>query len=190
MKFKRLLVFAGLGLCLMGILFDRVFSPPAPVESPRAASDVPAPVRFSAPSAASTLIPRSGAPRISPADPSAAVLKLLGEIQQAFASTNLETREFALTNLLAELVQQDAAAAGRLAETITDPDLREEVFRRVAQLWAAQDPASALTWAGALTFEFERDSALNEVCLHLAGSDPAAAFHTRERLLTDGQPHA
>ena len=154
-KTSLVLLVVAIAACATAILWRKPASAPmaVPVLKP-AASDVPAstpspkqpidkPVQYHQPGPDSLLASSLTAEEI--------LAELTLEIRQSFDSTNLEAREFALTNLLPALVLKDAPAAGRLAETITDADLREAVMRRVAQLWAAQDPSGALAWATALT---------------------------------------
>jgi hypothetical protein len=114
---------------------------------------------------------------------------LLAAIEQALASTNLATREFAFTNLLPALVLADPLAAARLAETNTLADAHEQLLQQVAKLWAAQDPTNALAWAAGLQHRDEREAALTDVCLQLAETDPAEAVLQRESRLADYQSY-
>ena len=117
------------------------------------------------------------------------VAQLTSRIREGFASTNVDVREYALTNLLSALVLQDAAAEGRLAETVADTDLREAALRQVARQWAAKDSAGALAWAAALADPAERDATLSDVCQQVAETDPAAAVRMREPFVPDSVPN-
>ena len=127
--------------------------------------------------------------RSLPPVPNEESARLAIEIQQAFASTNIETREFALTNLLPALVQKDAPAAAGLIERITAAgDLREAALRQVAQNWAAQDSSAALAWAATLIDANEREVALTDVCLQVAQTNPAEAVKLREQYVPSDVP--
>jgi hypothetical protein len=131
----------------------------------------------------------TGEPPARPGSSSAAdevTLSWLREILQALASPDRIARDNALNYLLPALVQKDASAAGVLAEANTAVETREDVMRRVAQLWAAQDSAGALAWAAALSKAEERDATIADVCFQVARSDPAEAVRLRERNLAPG----
>lgn len=192
-KTSLVLLVVAIAACATAILWRKPASAPMAVTvSKPAASDVPAstpspkqpidkPVQYHQPGPDSLLASSLTAEEI--------LAELTLEIRQSFDSTNLEAREFALTNLLPALVLKDAPAAGRLAESITDTDLREAVMRRVAQLWTAQDPSGALAWAAALTEPGERDATLSDVCLQVAQTDPAEAVRMREQYVPDNVPN-
>jgi hypothetical protein len=135
--------------------------------------------------------PDRSSPRLPPTPPAAIVGSdsLLAAIEQALASTNVETRDFALTNLLPTLVLADPLAAGRLAETNALPEGRDVLLQQVAKLLAAQDPAIALAWASGLPAGDEREAALNDVCLQIAESNPAGAIAQRQSLLAEHQSY-
>lgn len=111
-------------------------------------------------------------------DPSAGseqvTLSWIREILQALASPDLTARSNALTHLLPALVEKDASSAGVLAEANTAPGTRADLMQRVAQLWAAQDPTGALTWAAGLSDPQERHTTLSDVCRQIA-RDPSRA---------------
>ena len=190
---SRVLFVVAIAACATAILWRKPASAPATaVVSEPAANDVTVPTqspkpRIDAPAQYNPQVPVSP-PASAPAS-GEILAQLTSELRQAFASTNLEVREFALTNLLPALVLKDAPAAARLAETITDEDLREAALRLVAQLWAAQDSPGALAWAAALADPGERDAALSDVCLQVARTDPAEAVRMRERFVPDNVPN-
>lgn len=111
--------------------------------------------------------------------------RLLDEIQAALVGTNLEAREFALTNLLSELVANNPSAAAKMAESISEEGLHAQMMRRVARLWAAKDPTGALDWAATLADATARDAALTDVCLQVAEVNPASAVQICERFMPD-----
>ena len=187
-KTSLVLLVVAIAVCATAILWRKPASAPMAVTvSEPSANDVPA----STQSPKQPIDHQPGPDSLLPSSPTAeeTLAQLTVEIQQAFASTNLGARDYALTNLLPALVLKDAPAAGRLAEAITDTDLREAAMRRVAQLWAAQDSSGALAWAAALTDPFERDATLSDVCLQLAQTDPAEAVRIREQYVPDNVPN-
>lgn len=107
---------------------------------------------------------------------------LAAEIQKAIASQD----ERGFQSLLGALVELDAPAAAALLSRIEPGPLRDEYLLRLAQFWTARDWNAALKWASALEDQSERMSALQNVCLEMAQSDPEAAIRTIENLaLTD-----
>jgi hypothetical protein len=87
-----------------------------------------------------------------------------------------------LNDSLRALVDLDPAAAAELMAKMQPGDLREQYLLRLAQLWAAQDPAAALQWASILQDDTERVSATGTVCLEMAQANPEAAIHALEKL--------
>ncbi len=126
----------------------------------------------------------SGSPRTS----AELATRLISEIEAAFASTDIDRLDLAITELVPALVQADAPAAARWAEAIADAGLRAEVLHLVAQLWAARDSASALAWAANLKTEEDRETALTDVCVQVAAVDPAKALQLRARHVREGEP--
>ena len=194
MKTKAILIFGVVAACAIAVFWPKPATPPVSVA-------VPEPV------ATGALVSTSGSNSAldRPADPDAPVpvsrpaqpasfaaaetdsAALLAAIEQALASTNLETREFAFTNLLPALMLADPRAAARLAETNTLADAHEALLQQVAKLWAARDAAAALGWAAGLPNEGERERTLTDVCLQVAEANPAQAALMRESYLSASQ---
>jgi hypothetical protein len=195
MKTRTILVFIisiAIGVTVM--LWRKPASAPAPVAVSKPAVSVgpfPAASPVHPPEEQAQLGRRiQAAARSVPPVPNEESDRLAIEIQQAFASTNLETREFALTNLLPALVQIDAPVAASLIERITAAgDLREAALRQVAQNWSAQNPSAALAWAAALIDTTEREAALTDVCLQVARENPAEAIQMRAQYAPDNSPN-
>lgn len=124
-------------------------------------------------------------PLIQSPTPDEITAQLLVEIQAGLTSTNLEARDFALTNLLSQLVSNNPAAAAKLAEAISEENLRAEMMRRVARLWAAHDPAGALNWAATLADTTAREAAITDVCLQVAEVNPAVSVPMREQYIVN-----
>ena len=82
---------------------------------------------------------------------------------------------------LAELVRSYPEAAARFAESLAAGEMREEALRRVAQNWAAQDPASVERWATRLNDPSERVSALSDMCFQIAQTNAAQALFKAEQ---------
>jgi hypothetical protein len=114
---------------------------------------------------------------------------LRAAIEEALMSTNLESCDFALTNLLPMLVNQDPSAAMRLADSSSLGEKREELLQRIAKLLAMQDPTNALAWASRLTHVSDRETTLTEVCLQMAEADPEEAVRRRQSFLLEGQSY-
>jgi hypothetical protein len=116
------------------------------------------------------------------------VARLTAELCDAFNSLSVDRLRFALTQLLPALVEEDAPAAARLAESITDLNLRGEVIYLVARLWGKKDVEAALTWAGALKIEYEREAALTDAALELAREDLSRALQLSARFFREDEP--
>jgi hypothetical protein len=114
---------------------------------------------------------------ISPADFSAISPseKLLGQINAEIQFGDPMNKE-RLRVLIAKLVRDTPEAAGQFAESLETGEIREEVLHLVAQFRAGQDEASAEKWAAQLPNESERISALSDICLQTAETDPRSAL--------------
>lgn len=130
---------------------------------------------------------RSGEPPQSSAD---AVGHLTAQIVDAFDSLSIERLNFALTQLLPALVRADPPAAARLAESLTEPNLRAEVMYLVARQWGQFAADEALAWAGGLKVEYEREAALVDAGSDLARENPARALELSARSFRTDQPSA
>ncbi len=82
---------------------------------------------------------------------------------------------------LPALIKENTLAAARLVESLEPWASREEAMHQLARAWARLDPDKAARWAAALQDRVERDSALNDVCLQLAQTEPRQAIETALR---------
>ena len=113
---------------------------------------------------------------------------LTEEILAAFAALSGDRVDFALTKLLPALVREDAFAAARLVESITEPHLRAEALYVLARLWGGKNAESALAWAGGLKVEYEREAALADAGTELARENPGRALQLIGRSLRADEP--
>jgi hypothetical protein len=100
---------------------------------------------------------------------------LASYLQAAFNSDNVQLQDEALDKWLAKWVMQIPTEAAQFVENIPSGAIREKALRILAQAWGRQNPEAAVAWASQLS-EPERDMALNNVCLGLAGQNPEKAF--------------
>lgn len=195
----KTLVAATLALAALGAVGVRLRLPFGPVvesggrPAPESSSAARA-VRRSVTSSSSpptTSSDRTGAPlaALTPKTSTENSARLAAEINEAFNSLSVERLNFALSQLLPTLIQEDPPAAARLAETLTEPNLRGEVMYVVARLWGKKDAESALAWAGALPIEYERDAAVTDAAADLAQQDPARALALSARSFRIDQPN-
>jgi hypothetical protein len=115
-------------------------------------------------------------------DSQADVLALVGEIETTALSSEMSERARVFCDLLPALVNLDSFAAAGLLEKIDAGEFRDEYIVRLAQLWAARDPESALKWASEIKSAAERFSAVRSVCMEISQVDPAAAIRAIESL--------
>ena len=190
MKTKLVLAFAILSVGIVLTLLKPFSARPATELPPERAA-----LELTAESSQESAAKETIAPRNAPAQPqvqtpaATVTADLLGQIQWALASANLDDREIVFTTLLAELVRADPLAAALFAETNSIGYTHDQVLQRVAQLWAATDASAALNWATTLNNPAERDAILTEVCLQVAESDPAEAVRMRSQGVTDEKPN-
>ncbi|MBC8096433.1 MAG: hypothetical protein H7Y43_11525 [Akkermansiaceae bacterium] len=177
---KTRLAFLLGSLALAGLIAFNFSKPAAPVSLPSNLSGTDRHHADLAKVSRETLpLPRSYRPQRS--DREELILQLVHDIEQALNSPNRADRELVFTNLLSALIAQDPARAAQLAEA-TEPDQgRADLLRRVAQEWAAVNPAAAIEWASRLEFPNERVGSLVDSCLQIAQSDPAEAIALAER---------
>lgn len=110
-------------------------------------------------------------------------------IQEALKAEPVDYR-LAFGDLFRDLIKDDPLLATRLAGSLAAGPAREEMMRRLAQYWAAQDATSAEQWAGQLVDVGERDAALTDVCFQMAQGDPRQATLMADHYGLDGQPGA
>lgn len=113
-------------------------------------------------------------PAVQPADPQAA---LLAAIRDGLNSTNEAERAQVFTHLLVQLVALNPQAAASLAEATAPASGREEVLRRVAELWSQKDPQTSLAWATRLPDAKEQQDTLADVLVEASQTNPALAVN-------------
>ena len=112
--------------------------------------------------------------------------RLIAIIRAALSSDDTALWAQVSQNELKSLIQINPLAAAGLAQSLAPGNIREQMFREIAQGWAAQDATGALAWADSMSDAGERKSALGDVCLQLSQSNPAAALNaTRQYGLAD-----
>jgi hypothetical protein len=122
------------------------------------------------PAAVSTLSEHklpSSAPR-----PSKSSEEWIAELQNALRSGDNDL----FTKQLNAWTRLDPSAAAAFAESLAPGAAREEALRRVAQVWAATDPARAEIWALSLQNEVERSAALVCLCYEIVSNNPQKAI--------------
>jgi hypothetical protein len=106
---------------------------------------------------------------------------LVRNIERALRSLDELERESVFMDLLPDLIAHDAAAAGRLVESLEPGPARDQLREHVVQQWAAYDLEGAISWVTALEDDRERKLAAADVTTQLARSDPAAALEISEQ---------
>jgi len=110
----------------------------------------------------------AGADRVTPTP-------LAEKIARALRTGNDADREWVFAELLPELLQQDAWAAGRLAERWPPGAWRDELIRQVARHWAAADIGGAVAWLASLENRADQTIAVEGAAAQIARTDPAGA---------------
>ncbi len=86
------------------------------------------------------------------------------------------TLDSSLVAIARGMARTDVEAALQLAEGIASLLRRSQAFAAIAAVWAAKDPAAAVSWASSLTNPAERALSLNSILLVAADQDlPGAA---------------
>jgi hypothetical protein len=101
---------------------------------------------------------------------------LIDAIRRAALSGNAELWQTVCDGQLRILIERDPVTAAALAQAFDAGPVRDQLLRRVAQGWAAQDPKAALAWVAGLTDSLERDSALGDVCIQISQENPQYAI--------------
>ncbi len=143
----------------------------------------PSPAARSAAPASAHASPGATARRASGPDTAAA----LTELERALAASDADHYDIVLAARLPMLIATDPGAAARFAELQTEPRLREQLVRQVAQLWAARDADAAIAWAESLPDSPERQATLIDVSLIVARGNPARAVQWREQSIGNSQ---
>ncbi|MEK7952022.1 hypothetical protein [Luteolibacter soli] len=103
-----------------------------------------------------------------------------------YAENNESFDRETFATLMAKLLQLDANAAARFAESLPAGQARDEALRRLARGLAARDPERAEQWASSLSDMTERSSALGDVCFQISQTDPGEAVRKYEHHHLDG----
>ena len=104
--------------------------------------------------------------------------KLIEDIQAALRSGDARRWDEVSQNQLRLLIQRDPLAAAGLALGLDPGLIREQMLRRIAQDWAAQDSTAALAWAAGLSDVGERNAALTDACVGISQSNPAEVINS------------
>jgi hypothetical protein len=147
-----------------------------------------------------TAPPSPTAPALSdaPKPPATANLAIVGhngipafdiaELEHRLAGLDRDSRDLLLPEELPALVARDPEAIARYAELQTDAQLREQLVRQVAQLWAKSDADRAMAWITSLPESPERDATFIDVTLAVAETDAPQAAALREATVGNIEP--
>jgi DNA-binding transcriptional regulator YbjK len=100
---------------------------------------------------------------------------LIRSIRVALKTGDSASLNPAFARRVRDLIEKDPRSAANFALSLEAGPAREEVLRRVAQYWTAQDCVSARQWAEQLSVPGERNAALTDVCFQVAQADPRLA---------------
>ncbi|MES1264010.1 MAG: hypothetical protein ABUL69_06605 [Peristeroidobacter soli] len=109
-------------------------------------------------------------------------------LELRLASTDRDSRDFVLREELPALVAQHPAQIARYAELESDTQLREQLIRQVAQLWAKTDADRAMAWVTSLPDSPERQATLIDVSLTVAETDAPRAAMLRDAAVGNIEP--
>jgi hypothetical protein len=112
----------------------------------------------------------------------------LDELQRRLAGGDSSSRELVLREELPALVARDPEAIARYAELEADIQLREQLIRQVAQLWAKADADRAMAWVTSLPESPERQATLIDVSLTVAETDAPRAATLRDTVVGNIEP--
>jgi hypothetical protein len=102
------------------------------------------------------------------------------ELEHRLSAADRDSSSLLLQEALPAMVAHDAGQIARYAELETDTQLREQLIRLVAQLWARSDVDRAMAWVTSLPDSPERQATLIDVSLTVAETDPQRAVNLRE----------
>ena len=133
--------------------------------------------------------------RVSPATERVAIVEndgmralSIAQLEQRLADFDRDSRDLMLREELPALVAKDPEAIARYAELQTDKQLREQLVRQVAQLWARTDTDRAIAWISSLPESPEREATLIDVSLAVAETDAPRAASLREATVGNIEP--
>jgi hypothetical protein len=112
----------------------------------------------------------------------------LAELEQRLAGGNRDSRDLVLREELPAIVAQHPDEIARYAELEADAQLREQLIRQVAQIWARNDPDRALAWVTMLPESPERQATLIDVSITVAETDAPRAAALREAAVGNIEP--
>lgn len=112
----------------------------------------------------------------------------LTELQQRLAGNDHDSRDLVLREELPAIVAQHPDEIARYAELEADAQLREQLIRQVAQIWARNDPDRAIAWVTTLPESPERQATLIDVSLTVAETDAPRAAALREATVGNIEP--
>jgi hypothetical protein len=110
------------------------------------------------------------------------------ELQRRLDAGDRTFHPLVLQEALPAMVAQRPEEIARFAELESDPRLREELIRRVAQLWTRKDVNRAVAWVTSLPKSPERDASLIDMSLAIAETDPKQALDLREPAVGNVEP--
>jgi DNA-binding transcriptional regulator YbjK len=107
--------------------------------------------------------------------------RLVQDIERSLRSFDEQERESVFSDMLPELIDRDAAAAGRLVERLERGPVRDQLREHVAQKWAEREREGVIGWVASLESEDERRLAAADISTQLARSDPGAAIEVADQ---------
>jgi len=173
------------GACITaGVAFNFARDGEPPREGTRAeASPLVAP-----PGAGAIHAPGHHRPNAPPADATNDPALMISELERRLDAGDRSYHPLVLQEALPAMVSLHPDEIARFAELETDPRLREELIRRVAQLWIRKDVNRAVAWVTSLPDSPERDASLIDMSLALAETDPEQALNLREPAVGNVDP--
>jgi hypothetical protein len=133
--------------------------------------------------------PHSAARReAQPADTTNDPALTIVELERLLDASDRDSHPRVLLEVLPPMVAQHPEVIARFAELEADPQLREQLVRQVAQLWARNDVDRAMAWITSLPDSPERQAALIDVSLTVAETDPPRAVNLRESEVGNVEP--
>ena len=110
------------------------------------------------------------------------------ELERLLDASDGSSRPRVLLEVLPSMVAQNPEVIARFAELEADPQLREQLVRQVAQLWARNDVDRAMAWVTSLPDSPVLQAALIDVSLAVAETDPKRAVDLRESEVGNVEP--
>jgi hypothetical protein len=132
--------------------------------------------------------PHDSRPEAPTDDPTGVAALTIVELERRLDAGDRTFHPLVLQDALPAMVAQHPEDIARFAELETDPRLREELIRRVAQLWTRKDVNRAVAWVSSLPMSPERDASLIDMSLTLAETDPKQALNLREPAVGNVEP--